>query len=157
MSHAATHAATPFPRIPLLGAGLLLAVTIGIVLMSRLNNVPTEIPMDMGALVETRVIVFVDGDKNALLVKDASSGETIYTTTTGTDGFLRGTLRALGRNRKREGGSRAEPFTVSRWANGHITLTDSVTGAKIDLAAFGATNVAVYERFLKSSEKVKQP
>jgi putative photosynthetic complex assembly protein len=157
MAQVPTHAATPFPRIPLLGAGLLLSVTMAIVLVSRLADVSTVTPVDVGNLVESRVIVFEDGDKGALVVKDAATGETIYTTTTGVDGFLRGTLRALGRNRKREGGSRAEPFTVSRFESGHIVLTDSVTGAKIDLAAFGSTNEAVFERFLKSKQKEATP
>jgi putative photosynthetic complex assembly protein len=152
MSQVSIHAAAPFPRIPLVGAGLLLAVTIGVVLLSRLGGVSSVVLVPMGKLVETREIAFLDAPKGALNVVDTSTQEVIFTTGTGTDGFLRGTLRALGRDRKRVGGQKVEPYTVSRWESGHITLTDSVTGAKIDLAAFGSTNVAVFERFLKGKQ-----
>jgi len=63
-------------------------------------------------------------------------------------GFVRGTLRALTRERRQEGQGREAPFRLAAWSNGQLTLDDLATGRRIDLTAFGATNAEVFSRLL---------
>jgi putative photosynthetic complex assembly protein len=66
----------------------------------------------------------------------------------GEQGFLRGSLRALARERRmREVGS-LPPFELAARADGRLTLMDTATGARLDLESFGPTNAAVFARML---------
>jgi len=66
----------------------------------------------------------------------------------GEAGFLRGSLRALTRERQRRGLGPAIPFELSARADGRLTLHDPATGERLDLESFGPTNAAVYARML---------
>jgi putative photosynthetic complex assembly protein len=71
----------------------------------------------------------------------------------GEQGFLRGTLRALARERRVRNLSPTAPFELALDRDGRLTLTDSITNKGIDLEAFGPDNLAVFEQLLlKASE-----
>ena len=61
-----------------------------------------------------------------------------------TNGFLRGTMRGLARERKRLGVSPAIPFDLIGRADGRLTLVDPGTGRRVDLESFGPENAAVF-------------
>jgi putative photosynthetic complex assembly protein len=71
----------------------------------------------------------------------------------GEQGFLRGALRSLVRERRRRGGDASAPFTLIGRADGRLTLADATTGQRIDLESFGPTNAAVFARWLTPGEK----
>jgi putative photosynthetic complex assembly protein len=141
-------AAIPFPRAPLYGAMVALAVIVAAVAYARLNHLPLSPPDDLGPPVQSRMVSFADMAGGGVEVKDATTGEIIAVIKPGTNGFLRGALRGAGRARRQEGGNMTDPFRLERWKNGHITLADPVNDAKIDFAAFGPTNAKVFESFL---------
>jgi putative photosynthetic complex assembly protein len=62
----------------------------------------------------------------------------------GEQGFLRGSLRALARERQRSGMGPQAPFELSGHVDGRITLRDTATGQRIALESFGPTNSAVF-------------
>ncbi len=62
----------------------------------------------------------------------------------GEQGFLRGALRTLARERLRRGMGPSEPFVLSGHSNGRLTLSDPATGTRIALESFGPSNVAVF-------------
>jgi putative photosynthetic complex assembly protein len=62
----------------------------------------------------------------------------------GEQGFLRGSLRALARERQRSGMGPQAPFQLSGHVDGRITLRDTATGQRIALESFGPTNSAVF-------------
>lgn len=66
----------------------------------------------------------------------------------GTNGFLRGSLRGLARERKRQGIGAGPAFRLVRWADGRLTLEDPATRRVIDLAAFGPTNSGAFADLL---------
>ena len=66
----------------------------------------------------------------------------------GEQGFIRGILRSMARQRRGEGLSAAQPFHLVAWADGRITLDDPATGERIELEAFGPTNAAVFATLL---------
>lgn len=97
------------------------------------------------AELDFRVADRADG---AVLVLNARDGREVAAVT-GEAGFLRGTLRALARERRMEkvGGTDAA-FRLIGWNDGRLTLDDTATGARIELVAFGPDNVAVFARLL---------
>jgi putative photosynthetic complex assembly protein len=90
---------------------------------------------------------FADRADGGIAVINARSGQTLDVVH-GEQGFLRGSLRGLVRERKRRGLSRAEPFQLLARADGRLTLADASTGERIELESFGPTNLAVYARWL---------
>jgi putative photosynthetic complex assembly protein len=140
--------AIPFPRAPLFGAAAAIAIILAAVAFARLSNVPLSPPDKPGALVQSRLLSFSDMGNGGVKVSDAATGEAVAIIAPGTNGFLRGVLRGVGRSRKQDGGNMTDPFRLERWENGHLTLADPVNGAKIDFAAFGPANAKVFEAFL---------
>lgn len=65
-------------------------------------------------------------------------------------GFVRGTLRALARERRQEQQGQETPFRVALWADGQVTLDDRATGRRVDLTAFGIHNAKLFAGLLPS-------
>jgi putative photosynthetic complex assembly protein len=94
-----------------------------------------------------RSLVFQDHQGGGVRVADGVTGQTL-TVLEGEQGFVRGTLRALTRERYSRGIGSELPFEVIARVDGRVTLMDPSTGHKIDLESFGPTNVAEFSRFL---------
>ena len=81
---------------------------------------------------------------------DPANGNQI-TSIQGEQGFVRGVLRALARERKKNGLGSEQPFELIARKDGRFTLYDPATNARIDLEAFGPTNVSVFSHLLTST------
>jgi putative photosynthetic complex assembly protein len=66
----------------------------------------------------------------------------------GEQGFLRGTLRGMARERRRNGLDDTAALSLLARADGRLTLVDPATGRRIDLESFGPTNAAVFARWI---------
>lgn len=66
----------------------------------------------------------------------------------GEQGFVRGILRSLARERRGEGVGSTVPFHLTAWADGRVTLVDEATHQTVELEAFGSTNVAKFTDLL---------
>jgi putative photosynthetic complex assembly protein len=66
----------------------------------------------------------------------------------GTNGFIRGVLRGLARERRQHNVGAEPPFRLTRWDNGHLSLEDPQTGRRIELGSFGPTNAEAFSRLL---------
>ena len=95
------------------------------------------------ATVWQRDLVFADGPQGTVIVKDAQSQIEIAQFE-GEQGFLRSTLRALVRERKRQSIGPDAPMRLLGRADGRLTLLDPSTQQRIDLEAFGPSNAAVF-------------
>lgn len=73
----------------------------------------------------------------------------------GEQGFVRGALRALARERRRHEMGPEQPFELTGHVNGRVTLRDPATGMRLNLESFGPTNAAVFSR-LQSAAPVSQ-
>ena len=98
---------------------------------------------------QQRSLRFVDGPGGSVSVIDARTGALIDSVH-GEAGFLRGSLRALARERKKRGLDGGPPFDLIARTDGRLTLSDPATGERLDLESFGPTNAAVYRRWLLS-------
>ena len=137
-----------FPRWVLYCAGAILAfslVSVGLVRIT--GNGPDQ---RAAATALERSLRFEDRADGGVSVLDGRTGA-LLTVLRGEQGFVRGTLRALARERHARGIGSAPPFDLVARTDGRVTLRDSATGQKIDLDAFGPTNTAEFTRFLALS------
>jgi putative photosynthetic complex assembly protein len=146
------HDSHAIPRAPIVAAGALVLVTLLAVAGARWAGLATNGSARIGepvtAVVEAR---FEDRDDGAVVVREAGSGRVLAVAEPGTGGFLRGTLRALVRERRQHGLGAEQPFRVLAHPDGRLTLEDPATGRRMDLSAFGPSNVAVFARLLPTA------
>lgn len=138
------------PRWTLVGMALLMVATIAIAGLARQTGIgATGIPDS--PTVARADLRFEDREDGSVLVRDGS-GRALATIAVGADGFIRGTMRSLARQRKQAGLPRDLPFLLERRENGRLSLSDPSTGARIELDAFGSGNAATFARFLPPRE-----
>ena len=143
----------PFPRGALIAAGSLVAFSLlatAVGRLERLNAPPPPVATSRTAPADTVELRFADEANGAVTVRNASSGRTIATLAPGTNGFVRGVMRGLARERKMRGVGAGPPFELSRWNDRRLTLRDTVTGRVIDLDAFGSSNKEDFVQLLRA-------
>jgi putative photosynthetic complex assembly protein len=133
------------PAVLLIGASLVF--TILAVAGARVFGLQSSYASVAEAVVE-RQLFFEDRTDGSIAVIDARTGDTIERVAPGTNGFLRGVLRGLASERKRQGLGPEVPFVLSARQDGRLTLDDTTTQRQIDIKSFGPTNAAVFERLL---------
>ena len=141
----------PFPKGALASGGLLVGCALLAAVAGRLGAADPGPPPS--APVAARDLHFVDRPDGAIAVLDAA-GAPVDVAEPGTNGFLRGALRGMARERKRRDFGPEAPFRLTAWADGRLTLDDAATGRRLELQAFGATNAAVFARLLTKGEGV---
>jgi putative photosynthetic complex assembly protein len=139
-----------FPRVALVVAGVVIALTLGGVGVARWSGFDGR--QQDAQTVAQRALHFKDQPNGGIAIVDAKSGATIDTAH-GEQGFLRGTLRAVVRERKLRGLVSNEALQLISRADGRLTLLDPATGSRLDLESFGPTNAAVFARWLPSGVK----
>ena len=146
------------PRPILMAAGVLAVVTIIGAGLARWTGAGHVEP-PQSAVSAARDLWFDDAPGGLVTVRTrtATGADSLVTTLhTGEGMFVRGTLRALARGRRREAPDAAAadaptghaPFRLTRYADGRLTLDDPSTGAHIELRAFGPTNAAAFAQLL---------
>ena len=134
-----------FPKWVLYCAGGIIAfalISVGLVRIT--GNGPDQ--RAAAATVE-RSLRFEDQPDRGVLVSDGATAEKL-TVLYGEQGFVRGVLRALSRERHSRGIGSEPPFNLVAHVDGRVTLMDPATGERIDLGSFGPTNIAEFARFL---------
>ncbi|UEM22862.1 hypothetical protein JL100_009000 [Skermanella mucosa] len=138
-----------FPRGALIGAAALLAFTVSAATVARVSGLGT-VQMPEAASVESRQLRFEDRTDGSIAITDARTGRIAGVVEPGTNGFVRGALRGLARERKRQGVGIEPPFVLTRWADGRLSLDDPATGRVINLEAFGPTNAEAFANMLNA-------
>lgn len=97
-----------------------------------------------------RQITFTDRADGAVVVRDATTGETVRVLVDGVpgNGFVRGVMRGMARERHMHGVGMAPPFTLTLWKNGTLSLEDRTTGRAVELGSFGPDNRAAFDALL---------
>jgi putative photosynthetic complex assembly protein len=151
-AHTVNGAVAPdtFPRWVLMCAGGILAFTLIAVGLVRITgNGPDQLA---AAVVTERFLRFDDMADGGVSVVDGSTGQ-VVTVLHGEQGFVRGSLRALTRERHARGIGSGPPFQLIARTDNRLTLFDPVTGQRIDLESFGPTNAGVFARLLDPNLK----
>jgi putative photosynthetic complex assembly protein len=131
-------------HFPAIAIALLLIGTFITIGMARLQGTTQEVAEPARKIRQLR---FVDQPNGAVAAIDASTGQLVERYE-GEQGFLRGTLRAMARQRKVNGVGAEQPFELILHADGRLTLHDPATGTKIALESFGSKNIGVFARLL---------
>ncbi len=103
--------------------------------------------VEPGAVVVERALAFSDTSDGGVRVLDTATGDTLAVMH-GEQGFLRGILRGLARDRRQQGVGSTPPYLLSLRDDGRLLISDPQTGQRLDLASFGADNAAVFARWL---------
>ena len=134
-----------FPRWVLWSVAGLLVFTLGAVALVRITgNGPDQLA---AATITERLLRFEDRPGGGVAVIDGETGQ-LLTIVTGEQGFFRGALRALTRDRTARKIGSEQPFALISRTDGRLTLLDPVSGQSVDLESFGPTNAAVFVPFL---------
>ena len=153
------HADMAFPRGALIAAAALVGFALLATAAVRFGFLE-PMPSAEAVRVETRVkpaatrdLHFFDRKDGAVVIQDVS-GETVRIIEPGTkDGFVRGVMRGLARERHMNGVGEMPPFRLTRWEDGSLSLTDLATGRIIELGSFGPTNRQAFDTLLPKSAK----
>jgi putative photosynthetic complex assembly protein len=134
----------PFPRGVLIGAGLLVAVSISAVGASRLGLLPGPQAQAAAATqaarpLAAREVRFSDREDGAVVIEDVAGGPPTVIPA-GEGGFVRGVMRGLARDRRARDVGQEPAFRLTEWSDGRMTLEDTATGKRLDLNGFGPTN-----------------
>ena len=139
------------PTVPLLLSGGLVLLTIIGVFFQQLVVNPGAEPRPMPELIGERQLQFTDHDDGSVTVRELPGGQVLDTVGPGEGNFLRGTLRGLVRERRLHDESMVPGFVIGRYADGSIVLSDTATGRRIDLRAFGEVNAREFTRYLPAA------
>jgi putative photosynthetic complex assembly protein len=142
------------PSGALIGAGALIALSLALVGVARLTRYQPAKPPASTA-VESRDLRFVDRPDGAILVYASHEDQVLDTLQPGTNGFVRGVLRGLVRERRADHVGATPPFRLTRWADGRLSLDDPSTGRHVDLEVFGATNAGAFAQILLATAPLK--
>ncbi len=158
MSHAQGHHDPTVPREALIAAFVLLALIMVLTGAVKWGLLPQSANPELSRAAanvspaEQRELRFADRDDGAVVVSDAVSGETVKVIGFGEGGFARATMRRMAKRRMSAGIGAEPPFTLTRWENGALSLSDPQTGEKVELHGFGADHSATFAEMLEGAK-----
>ena len=133
---------------PLILSALLIAGTLALTTMPPFGSGAERIA---GQALASRDLLFADRADGGVTVTDARDGALVGILAPGEDGFVRGAMRGLVRERRIGGLGAETPFRVTGWSDGRLTLEDLATGKRIELGAFGAENRVAFSQLLSAA------
>jgi putative photosynthetic complex assembly protein len=96
----------------------------------------------------SRDLVFARQTDGSMTVKIAETRALVTTLPNAEEGFVAMTIKSMTRERNKFNVAETEPYRLSRLKNGRLSLTDPVTGTRIELVAFGVTNIGAFAQLL---------
>lgn len=139
----------PQPSLPRGALMLAVAAVVGtLILVAFTRFTDTGRPMEVGTPSVSRDFRFADRPDGGIGVFVPGAAEPAIIVAPASNGFIRGTLRGLNRERRREDLAAEIPFRISVWPDGRLTLEDLSNGRRVDLLAFGQTNADAFAQLL---------
>jgi putative photosynthetic complex assembly protein len=151
------HHGRPIPK-PVLGAVFaLVAVTFaltGAVAVGILDRPKTAQAERLAAgvpVVKERMLVFSDRADGALVITEPGRGPVATLEPMSDQGFIRGAIRSMGRERRMKGVAPHVPYALRLWGDGRLALEDMGTGRTVELDSFGPDNRAAFRALLDAN------
>ncbi|MBL8559063.1 MAG: hypothetical protein JNM47_10105 [Hyphomonadaceae bacterium] len=140
----------PFPRLALIAAAVLIGVSITGAAAARYLrvNAPPSTSAEQAAPLAARDLTFFDMPDGSVEVRDGAGDRIVFVAEPGTNGFIRGVMRGMARDRRARGIGQEPGFRLAEWPDGRLSLEDLATGRSIELGAFGGDNRAAFARLL---------
>lgn len=130
-------------RILLAGLAVVVMAVLAATLIARLTGYSMDSMPDT-AVMDVRELGFRDIPNGVVEVFEWNSKTSLAKIQSGEGAFLRGVVRSLVRQRRGLDSGIASVFELTRYEDGRLVLSDPATGERVDLVAFGATNIAVF-------------
>jgi len=134
------------PKHIALVLGLVMLATLILVAVVRFSGV--DIRYADSPSQQVRLLRFADMDNGDIGVFNAQDGSELACFS-GEQGFMRGALRAMARERKRHDIGPMLPFELHARTDGRLTLIDPATHMRLDLESFGPTNAGLFAQLLQ--------
>lgn len=134
-------------RVPLFAMAGLGVVAILITGGARLAGVET-VQVRRAPVAVAADLRFEDLTDGAVRVVDARDGRIVDTLPPQSNAFLRTVMRGFAQARLRNGIGDDKPFRIERNVDAQLSLTDPVTGRRVELNAFGDLNANTFGRLL---------
>lgn len=145
-----------FPRIFLIAAAALIGISIVGAATARQARLAQEASAtSTEAPLSARELTFFDMANGSVEVRDGAGKAVVFVAEPGTNGFIRGVMRGMARDRQSRGIGQAPGFRLAEWADGRLSLQDMATGKTIELGAFGATNRAAFSQLLSAPAETR--
>ena len=146
----ASHHNQAFPRATLWAATSLVVVSLLGAALAHLTNTGRS-AMATTSAVEVRNLRFEDRPEGTIAIFRDGERQLADVIPAGGNGFVRGVLRGLARERVRQHGVVSAPFRLTRWADGRLSVGDPSTGRSVDVAAFGPDNYGAFARIFTAT------
>jgi putative photosynthetic complex assembly protein len=104
--------------------------------------------MGSSRVVASRDLVFTRQANGSMTVHIAGTRALVTTLPNAEEGFVAMTVKSMTRERNKFNVADTAPYRLSRAQNGRLSLTDPVTGTRIELVAFGVTNIGAFAQLL---------
>lgn len=144
-----------FPRLPLYSAFALIAFAIAAIAFGERTGIGT-VRTETGTPVDMIDLTLSQEPGDRVVVKEAASGRVIADFGPGEGGFIRGSIRGLARMRMVAEAEADAPYRLIKWNSGALTFSDTATGQRIHLNAFGPDQVAAFEKLLNPEGRTVQ-
>lgn len=142
------------PKVVLISAAALVAITVAGAWWARTTGYGRS-TAPSAEVVQTLALRFEDQPDGGVIVRRAGDGATIYRVAPETNGFMRQVLRGLVRDRRHSDIGDAQPFVLTAWSDGRVSLDDATTGRRVQLEAFGHTNEDAFVQLFQASGAVR--
>ena len=152
MSTASVPSSTPpvFPRAALVFFVLVISGSLVLAVLGSAGKVGSNSADAVynAEVQASRTIRFEELASGELAIIDHDSGQQITLLPPGNEGFIRGVLRGIARERMQHSVAMSSPFTLTRWADGQLALDDLATQRRLRLNGFGVDNERAFSRLL---------
>jgi putative photosynthetic complex assembly protein len=136
------------PRGPLLGALGLVILTFTLAITARFTGW-FKLPEPVSTPQAQRLLRFEDAQDGGIFVYDVRTDSLVINLPAGYNGFVRGALRALARKRMLASVPDTDPFMLTLWADGRLSLRDpSVTNNDVEISSFGPIQIESFMQLL---------
>jgi putative photosynthetic complex assembly protein len=148
------HHTRPIPKPVLLAVFGMVTITFtltGAVAVGLLDRPKTAQAERLAAgvpIVAERRLVFTDRADGALVITEPGVGVVTTIAPMSDQGFVRGAIRSMGRERRMKGVAPETPYALRLWGDGRLALEDLGTGRTVELDSFGPDNRAVFRALL---------
>ncbi len=145
----------PRPLIVAVGA-ICIGALIGTAAM-RLGDVPPRAQGPAEATAEAREAILIRQlDSGGIAILDPATGARYAFLPEGEDGFIRGLIRVIDRQRMQHGVAFDGPLEIVRWESGHLALVDPATEWRAELIGFGADNYATFATLMSRIADIRE-